>query len=154
MRKSKAKLGDKIYLMKAILSDWSGKVRGHPYRVIAVPERFTLYRLAEAIVDGFGFYFDHPFGFYDNIKQWSKSNEGYELFADIGEESEFNGVERTKVGKVFDEMNKCEGSCGRVEQSDIACGEAFSKKQRLVFPKAVPTRLKRLVMLKKTKGFL
>jgi hypothetical protein len=106
MRKSKAKPGEKICLMKAISTDRSGNVQGHPYRVIAVPEGFTLYRLAEAIVDSFGFYFDHPFGFYDNIRQWTKSKDGYELFADIGEESEFKGVERTKVGKVFHEIKK------------------------------------------------
>ena len=106
MKKSKAKPDEKIYMMKAILSDWYGKVRGRPYRVLAVPQGFTLYRLAEAIVDSFGFYFDHPFGFYDNIKQWTKSKEGYELFADIGEESEFKGVERTKVNQVFSERNK------------------------------------------------
>lgn len=106
MRKSKAKPDEKICLMKVILSDWSGNVRGHPYRVMAVPQGFTLYRLAEDIVDSFGFYFDHPFGFYDNIKQWTKSKEGYELFADIGEESEFKGVERTKVNQVFSERNK------------------------------------------------
>jgi hypothetical protein len=106
MRKSKAKLGEKICLMKVILSDLNGNVRGHPYRVIAAPEGFTLYRLAEAIVDSFGFYFDHPFGFYDNIRHWTKSKEGYELFADIGEESEFNGVEKTKVNQVFNKRKK------------------------------------------------
>ena len=106
MKKSKAKPDEKICLMKVILSDWSGNVRGHPYRVLAVPQGFTLYRLAEAIVDSFGFYFDHPFGFYDNIRQWKKSKEGYELFADIGEDSEFKGVERTKVNQVFSERNK------------------------------------------------
>jgi hypothetical protein len=106
MRKSKAKPGEKICQVKATLSDWSGNVRGHPYRVIAIPEGFTLYRLAEAIVDSFGFYFDHAFGFYSNIRQWTKSEEGYELFADIGEESKFDGVERTKVGKVFHETKK------------------------------------------------
>jgi len=106
MRKSKAKAGERIYLVKATLSDWDGNVRGHPHRVIAMPESSTLYRLAEAIVDGFGFDFDHAFGFYSNIRQWTKSAEGYELFADIGEESKFDGVERTKIGKVFHETKK------------------------------------------------
>lgn len=106
MRKSKAKAGERIYLVKATLSDWSGNVRGHPHRIIAIPEESTLYRLAEAVVDSFGFDFDHAFGFYSNIRQWTKSEEGYELFADIGEESKSGGVERTKVGKVFDEIKK------------------------------------------------
>jgi len=60
MRKSKAKPGEKIYLVKVTLSDWGGNVRGHPYRVIAISEGSTLYRLAEAIVGSFGFYFDPP----------------------------------------------------------------------------------------------
>ena len=106
MRKSKAKPGEKICQVKATLSDWSGNVRGHPYRVIAVPERFTLYRLAEAIVDSFHFAFDHAFGFYDNITKWPNSNEAYELFADIGEESKFKGVKGARVGKVFDRVKK------------------------------------------------
>jgi len=106
MRKRKAKQGEKIHLIKAILSDWYGHVRGMPYRTLAVPEEFTLYSLAEAIVDSFNFDFDHAFGFYNNIKRWTVSDEGYELFADIGEESEFNGVKRTKVNEVFSEINK------------------------------------------------
>lgn len=106
MRKRKAKQGEKIYLIKAILSDWYGHVRGMPYRTLAIPEEIALYSLAEAIVDSFNFDFDHAFGFYNNIKRWTVSDEGYELFADIGEESEFNGVKRTKVNEVFNETNK------------------------------------------------
>lgn len=106
MRKRIAKQGEKIYLIKATLSDWYGKIKGQPFRVLEIPGDFTLYSLAEAIVDSFGFYFDHPFGFYDNIKKWSNSNEGYELFADIGEESEFKGVKRTKISKAFHQIEK------------------------------------------------
>ena len=106
MRQRNAKQGEKIYLIKVTLSDWYGKVRGQPFRVLEIPGDFTLYSLAEAIVDSFGFYFDHAFGFYDNIKKWPNSNEGYELFADIGEESEFKGVKRTKISKAFDQIEK------------------------------------------------
>jgi hypothetical protein len=106
MRKRNAKQGEKIYLIQATLSDWYGKVRGQPFRVLEIPGDFTLYSLAEVIVDSFGFYFDHPFGFYDNIKKWPNSNEGYELFADLGEESEFKGVKRTKMSKAFDQIEK------------------------------------------------
>ena len=106
MKKCVAKQGEKVYLIKAILSDWDGKVRGQPFKVLAIPEGFTLYGLAEAIVDGFNFDFDHAFGFYDNIKRWPHSNEGYELFADIGEESKFKGVKVARVNKVFDELGK------------------------------------------------
>jgi len=106
MRKRKARQDEKIYLIKAILSDGYGRVRGQPYRVLAIPEGLTLYKLAEAIVYSFDFNFDHCFGFYDNIKRWTESYEGYELFADIGEESEFRGVERSKVKEVFDKIEK------------------------------------------------
>ena len=106
MKRRKAKQGEKIYLIKVTLSDWYGHVRGMPYRVLAVPEEFTLYDLAEAIVDSFGFDFDHAFGFYNNIKRWTESTEGYELFADIGEESKFRGVKRTKINQVFNKIKK------------------------------------------------
>ncbi|MCD6189708.1 MAG: hypothetical protein J7J97_05935 [Thermococcus sp.] len=72
MKRRKAKQGEKIYLIKVTLSNWYGHVRGMPYRVLAVPEEFTLYDLAEAIVDSFGFDFDHAFGFYNNIKEMDR----------------------------------------------------------------------------------
>jgi len=77
---------EKICIIKVISSDWHGRIRGRPYRVIAVPEESTLYSLAEEIVVAFDFYFDHCFGFYDNIKRWTESNECYELFKDIEKE--------------------------------------------------------------------
>ena len=67
MRKRKAKQGEKIYLVKATLSDWYGKVKNQPFRLLAMAEESTLYGLAEAIVDSFNFNLDHAFGFYDNI---------------------------------------------------------------------------------------
>ncbi|MCI0453660.1 MAG: plasmid pRiA4b ORF-3 family protein [Candidatus Dadabacteria bacterium] len=109
MRTRKAKDGEKIYLIKVILKRFSDRVKASkvsPYRVLAIPEGLTLYRLAEAIVYSFDFWFDHCFGFYDNINRWLDPDEGYELFADIGEESEFKGVEKTKVNKVFDKIGK------------------------------------------------
>jgi len=106
MKKRKAKQGEKIYLIKATLTDWYGHVERMPYRILAIPEGFTLYNLAEVIVDSFDFYFDHAFGFYNNIKRWRESTEGYELFADMGEKSKFKGVKRTKINKVFDKIKK------------------------------------------------
>lgn len=106
MRRRKAKQGEKIYLIRATLIDQYGRVRGTPYRTLAILERSTLYSLAEAIVNSFDFDFDHAFGFYDNIKRWIESEEGYELFVDIGEESEFNGVKKTRISKVFNEIKK------------------------------------------------
>ncbi len=106
MIKHRAKQGERIYLIKVILSDWYGHIRGMPYRILAIPDGFTLYSLAEVIVGSFDFAFDHPFGFYDNIKRWTEAEEGYEIFADMGKGSEFKGVERTKVNEVFDKIKK------------------------------------------------
>ena len=57
-------------------------------------------------MDSFDFDFDHAFEFYNNIKRWTESTEGYELFADIGKESEFKSVKRTKMSEVFDKIKK------------------------------------------------
>ena len=53
------------------------------YKILEVPSNMTLYKFAEVIVKSFGFYFDHAFGFYTNIKDPYKSEEMYELFTDI-----------------------------------------------------------------------
>ncbi len=106
MKKRKAKKGEKIYLLKATLSGGYGDVGEMPHRVLAIPEGSTLYSLAECMVENFDFHFDHAFGFYDNLKNSTNSKEAYELFADIGEESRFEGVERTKIKKVFDKLGK------------------------------------------------
>jgi len=118
MRKRKPEEGEEVYLFKVTLSDWSGRVRGMPYRILAIPEGFTLYDLAESITDAFDFDFDHTFGFYDNIKSWTDSVERYEsstsifrsiLFALVfppGELGDNRDVARTKVKEVFDEPGK------------------------------------------------
>lgn len=53
------------------------------YKVLEVPGNMTLYKFAEVIVKRFGFYFDHPFGFYDNLEKPFNSKEIYELFTDL-----------------------------------------------------------------------
>ena len=106
MRKRKAKNGETILHLKAIQSDRNLRVRGYPYRVLTVPGNLTLYALAEAILTSFDFYFDHAFGFYEPRRDYFSSREGYELFRDMGEESMFKSVKRTKTGKVFNEHKK------------------------------------------------
>lgn len=103
----------KIYAFKAILSDWYGRIRGRPYRVLAVPAEFSLYDLAELIVDSFDFDLDHAFGFYENVKSWPDSRECYELFKDLEREEGFGlepthcaSVKRTRLDKVFTEDRK------------------------------------------------
>jgi hypothetical protein len=107
MKKRKAEEREEGYLFKVTLSDWSGRVRGMPYRILAIPEEFTLYELAETITDAFNFDFDHAFGFYDNIKSWTDSVERYESSTGIiGELEDNRNAARTKVNEVFDEPGK------------------------------------------------
>ncbi|WP_164821658.1 plasmid pRiA4b ORF-3 family protein [Paenibacillus koleovorans] len=88
-------------IFKITLTDWNGAVRGKPYRKIAVQDNSSLYDLAATALSAFDFDMDHAFGFYDNLKNWTRSEQGYELFADMGEKVEFPGVKRAKVSKVF-----------------------------------------------------
>ncbi|MBW7475973.1 plasmid pRiA4b ORF-3 family protein [Paenibacillus oenotherae] len=86
---------------KVIWSDWNGAVRGRPSRSIAVQADATLYDLAAAVLSSFDFDMDHAFGFYDNLKDWTSSQIGYEWFADMGERGMFPGVKRTRISKAF-----------------------------------------------------
>ncbi|WP_172194815.1 calcium-binding protein [Saccharibacillus qingshengii] len=96
-------LSKKVKTFKALLSDWNGTVRGRPYRKIAIQQNATLSDLAEAILTSFDFDMDHMYGFYDNIKNWTRASEGYELFADMGQEDLFPGVRKKKITQVFRE---------------------------------------------------
>lgn len=86
---------------KVTLSDRNGTVRGRPFRSIAIAAEDSLYDLAEVSIEAFDFDLDHAFGFYDNIKNWTRSEKGYELFADIGEKMKFPGVKGAIINKVF-----------------------------------------------------
>ncbi|MBT2289371.1 hypothetical protein J7E73_09535 [Paenibacillus albidus] len=94
-------INDQAKLFKVTLSDWNGTVRGRPFRKIAIAAGSSLYDLAVVTIESFDFDLDHAFGFYDNIKNWTRSEKGYELFADIGEKMKFPGVKRATVSKVF-----------------------------------------------------
>jgi hypothetical protein len=102
MKKRKAVEGDKVYILRVTMPEEESE----PFRTLAVLSDVTLNDLAEVITQSFGFDFDHAFGFYDDIDFWMDSVEGYELYADIGEESKYPGVETTLVSKVFDAPGK------------------------------------------------
>lgn len=77
-------------------------------REIEVLENTTLYNLAEAIVDAYGFDFDHPFGFWSKITtnwDFQDAEKRYELFADMEDQGiapvDSKGVEKTKVSDVW-----------------------------------------------------
>jgi hypothetical protein len=94
----------KIFIIT--ISDRYARVQGNPHRILAIPSTFTLYKFAEVILESFNFNFDHCFGFYDNLKNIYNSHEGYELFKDIGEESDFKSVKKNKIDIVFDSIGK------------------------------------------------
>ena len=103
---------ERIFLFKVIQSNHEGNVRGRPYRILAIPERITLFEFAGEICRAFHLGFDHSFGFYNNIKNFYQSTEGYELFGDNPEtwegkvRPEFKGVVKTRVNRAFPEKGK------------------------------------------------
>jgi hypothetical protein len=73
-------------------------------RRIQLAEKKSLYNFAKVIIQAFGFYFDHCFGFYDNFERYHDSQKAYELFFDIGEEPlspNTKGVKKTKINQAF-----------------------------------------------------
>ncbi|WP_315750979.1 MULTISPECIES: IS1096 element passenger TnpR family protein [unclassified Bradyrhizobium] len=77
------------------------------YRDIEIDPTKSLYRLAEAIVQAFGFDFDHAFGFYTGLtlSKIKVVHPQYELFADIGEAAAgVLGVEKTRIAQAFPEI--------------------------------------------------
>jgi len=88
------------------------------YRDFEIPSARSLYQLASAIVDVYGFYFDHCFGFYSTLKgDYFESPVRYELFVDIGEADDEPGrpparsVEKTRIATAFPEVAPRCGSC-------------------------------------------
>ena len=93
-------------VLKITLTDSSNRVKGNPSRTISISAEESLFDLAYVITDIFNFDFEHAFGFYNNFNLWSKSSEGYELFADGVEGSKFPGVKGTILKNVFTERKK------------------------------------------------
>ena len=82
-------------------------------REIEILDNDSLYKLAEAIVSAYDFYFDHCFGFFSNINEarYFDSEKKYELFTDLIEEGESleptgaGNVKKTKVKDVWQNLN-------------------------------------------------
>ena len=83
-------------------------LRGRLYRDLELPSAGSLEDLAAAIVNAFGFDFDHAFGFYGSLGyRYHDAEERYELFADLGQADEgVGGVRRTKLSTAFPEVGK------------------------------------------------
>ena len=74
-------------------------------RKIQIEADKTLYKFADAITKAFGFFFDHPFGFYSDLAKGGKdSKAGFELFSDLDEgpiQPHYKGVEKVKIKEAF-----------------------------------------------------
>jgi hypothetical protein len=86
--------------------------RGNISRTIELPEAFSLYRLAEAVIGAFGFDFDHAFGFFDSdqgTRHIFAAARKYDLFTDMiaeGQDIDPTGagsVKKTMVSEVWQE---------------------------------------------------
>ncbi|TLD68810.1 plasmid pRiA4b ORF-3 family protein [Phragmitibacter flavus] len=75
---------------------------------IVLGGEWSLYDLAEYIIKTIGFDFDHSFEFCDNLKNPYRSKERYTLFADMGDDPDYNdpGVQNTLVSTVFKPKRK------------------------------------------------
>ena len=72
------------------------------YREIEIESRKSLAALAEAIVAAFGFQFDHAFGFYSALTgRFMERQPKYELFRDVGEETDAGSVRKTRIETAF-----------------------------------------------------
>jgi len=78
-----------MHLIKMRITNKRNKTN---YKVLEVPGNMTLYKFAEIIVKRFGFYFDHSFGFYDNLENPFDSKEIYELFSDLDDVESTSGA--------------------------------------------------------------
>lgn len=77
-------------------------------REIEVPQNWSLYQLAKAIVESFEFDFDHAFGFFSKITEGyniMQSERKYELFADLEDQGiepvDSGSVKKTKLSEVW-----------------------------------------------------
>ncbi len=93
-------------LLKVSLIAGKGKKFENIFKMILIPEDYSLLDFARIILFSYGFFIDHRFGFYDNFENTHKLKEGYEMFADAGEESKFPGVKDAKIKDVFNFTGK------------------------------------------------
>ncbi|MFZ2521989.1 MAG: hypothetical protein WAX44_02035 [Minisyncoccia bacterium] len=78
-------------------------------RAIVMPGDFSLYELADLILNAFEFDFGHAFGFFDKVTEgfYYNSARSYELFADLIEEGQdleptgSGSVKKTKISSVW-----------------------------------------------------
>jgi hypothetical protein len=82
------------------------KLKHETFRVLSIPNLFTLSKFANAILESYEFELDHMYGFYDNLNNWAQSDEFY-----VMEEEENPGncngfVNQVTVSEVFNRPEK------------------------------------------------
>ncbi len=83
------------YILRAVL-------KPRLYRDIEIARDASLHALAMAIVDAYGFDFDHAFGFYSKLTgNIYQSPVRYDLFADIEGTTDAGSVKRTPTQTAF-----------------------------------------------------
>lgn len=79
--------------------------KGACTRELEINDGASLFALAEAILDAFGFQLDHAFGYYDNLTDHYESTDVHTSFADFLDDDPDNGksVKKTRIAEVFHE---------------------------------------------------
>ena len=97
-----------IYIFEVVTGGYFG--RKPSSRTLALLESSTLYTLARTILKAFNFDSDHLFGFYNNVYDWTNSEEVFEF---SGEESNLvqsiipsRDVKKVRINECFDEIGK------------------------------------------------
>ena len=98
------------YIFRVMLDSGPFRLKGDKlYREISILPSNTLTTLAKVIVGSFGFYFDHCYGFYDNLNDTFESKEIFELFTDLPDVEHTLGafgVTYVKIPKAFNRIGK------------------------------------------------
>jgi hypothetical protein len=96
-------MNNDIFQLKVIYTDAGNKVEGMPYRIIQYHKDTNLLQLASHILKSFSFKMSEPFGFYDNLKNWEKSENKFELFEDNPKK---NTLKNTYIDEFFQISDK------------------------------------------------
>lgn len=98
---------EEIYQIKVTLDIWHEQSTNSIHRIFAIKRKNTLYKLAKTIIKSFNFDPEHSFGFYDNINDWTGSEERYELLSDMYVNeysgSRINSVKKVNLHEVFND---------------------------------------------------
>lgn len=106
MRTRSPKGKEKYYVFRISVIEGRAEKYDNIWRKIEILESHSLYQFANAITESFDFYFDHPFGFYSNIKgHYFESKVQYDLFTDL-DDIEPTGAKSVKKTKIRNAFNK------------------------------------------------